>query len=60
MTARITKAAGNVIFAVRWVLYPVNLALVAALCVYVVAFLYNDYHCQSAAMSPRSSSSSEP
>jgi uncharacterized protein (TIGR00645 family) len=39
-----TKRLGNAIFAIRWVLYPINIALVVALCLYVVAFLYNDYH----------------
>ena len=38
-----TKRAGDAIFAVRWVLYPINLALVVALSLYVVAFLVNDY-----------------
>lgn len=38
-----TKRAGDGIFAVRWVLYPINVALVVALSLYVVAFLVNDY-----------------
>jgi uncharacterized protein (TIGR00645 family) len=38
-----TKRAGDGIFAVRWVLYPINIALVVALSLYVVAFLVNDY-----------------
>lgn len=38
-----TKRAGDAIFAVRWVLYPINLALVLALLFYVVGFLINDY-----------------
>jgi uncharacterized protein (TIGR00645 family) len=37
------KLAGNAIFAVRWILYPINIALVAVLSLYVVAFLVNDY-----------------
>lgn len=37
------KRADNVIFAARWVLYPINLALITALLLYVVAFLVNDY-----------------
>jgi uncharacterized protein (TIGR00645 family) len=43
MTLNWTKRAGDAIFAVRWVLYPINMALVAALSLYVVAFLVNDY-----------------
>lgn len=27
----------------RWLLYPINLGLIVALCLYVVAFLVNDY-----------------
>jgi uncharacterized protein (TIGR00645 family) len=38
-----TKRAGDAVFAVRWVLYPINLALIVALSLYVVAFLVNDY-----------------
>lgn len=34
--------AGNFLFSVRWVLYPINLALVIALFLYVLAFLVND------------------
>src|SRR5215831_19151334 len=37
------RRAGTFIFAVRWILYPINLALIAALCLYVLAFLVNDY-----------------
>jgi len=44
MAVNWTKRAGDAVFAVRWVLYPINVALVVALCLYVVAFLYNDYH----------------
>jgi uncharacterized protein (TIGR00645 family) len=40
----LTKRLGDAIFAVRWILYPINLGLVFALMLYVVAFLYNDYH----------------
>src|SRR5271167_5221293 len=43
MTVNWTKRAGDAIFAVRWVLYPINIALVVALSLYVVAFLVNDY-----------------
>jgi uncharacterized protein (TIGR00645 family) len=32
-----------VIFSIRWVLYPINVGLILALCLYVGAFLYNDY-----------------
>jgi uncharacterized protein (TIGR00645 family) len=38
-----TKRAGDAIFAVRWILYPLSLALIVALALYVVAFLVNDY-----------------
>ena len=38
-----TKRAGDAIFAIRWVLFPINLALIVALSLYVVAFLVNDY-----------------
>lgn len=31
-------------FSIRWILFPINVGLVAALCLYVVAFVYNDYH----------------
>src|SRR5258708_2907214 len=43
MAVNWTKRAGDAIFAVRWVLYPINVALVVALSLYVVAFLVNDY-----------------
>jgi uncharacterized protein (TIGR00645 family) len=43
MKVDLTKRAGDAIFAVRWVLYPINIALVVALSLYVVAFLVNDY-----------------
>jgi uncharacterized protein (TIGR00645 family) len=39
-----TRRAGDFIFSVRWILYPINLALIVALSLYVVAFLVNDYH----------------
>jgi uncharacterized protein (TIGR00645 family) len=35
--------AGSLLFSVRWVLYPINVALVFALSLYVLAFLVNDY-----------------
>jgi len=38
-----TGWAGNFLFSIRWVLYPINLALVIALSLYVLAFLVNDY-----------------
>lgn len=45
------KKMGNLIFLVRWLLYPINLGLVAALCFYVlqfihddVVFIYNSFH----------------
>ena len=40
---RIRKVLGGIIFASRWILYPINIALLIALSLYVVAFLYNDY-----------------
>lgn len=43
MTKFWTKRAGDFIFSVRWILYPINLALIAALSLYVLAFLINDY-----------------
>lgn len=39
----LTKRLENLIFAVRWILYPINIGLVGALSIYVIAFLYNDY-----------------
>jgi uncharacterized protein (TIGR00645 family) len=44
MSKVLTKRLGDAIFAVRWILYPINIGLVVALMLYVVAFLYNDYH----------------
>jgi len=38
-----TERAGTFLFSVRWILYPINLALVLALALYVMAFLVNDY-----------------
>jgi uncharacterized protein (TIGR00645 family) len=43
MTTTWTRRAGDAVFAVRWLLYPINLALIVALSLYVVAFLVNDY-----------------
>jgi uncharacterized protein (TIGR00645 family) len=43
MTKLWTKRAGNAMFAMRWMLYPINIGLVVALSLYVVAFLVNDY-----------------
>ena len=37
------KTLGNLIFAIRWILYPVNIALVIALALYIVAFLHEEY-----------------
>jgi len=38
------KVLGRIIFASRWLLYPVNIGLLAVLMLYVGAFLYHDYH----------------
>lgn len=38
------KKLGRFIFEIRWILYPVNIGLVVALSLYVVAFLRNDLH----------------
>lgn len=38
-----TRGLESVIFAARWILYPINIGLMAALFVYVIAFLHNDY-----------------
>jgi uncharacterized protein (TIGR00645 family) len=38
-----TKRAGDAVFAVRWILYPINIGLVIALTIYVLAFLRGDY-----------------
>jgi uncharacterized protein (TIGR00645 family) len=38
-----TARAGHFLFSIRWVLYPINIALVIALSLYVLAFLVNDY-----------------
>lgn len=43
MTKTWTRRAGDAIFAVRWILYPINIALCIALFFYVVGFLVNDY-----------------
>lgn len=37
------KFLSNVIFASRWVLYPINLGLLTILIFYIAAFLHNDY-----------------
>jgi len=34
-----TKRAGDAIFAIRWVLFPINLALIVALSLYVITCL---------------------
>jgi len=39
-----TKRLGDAVFAVRWILYPINAGLILALCFYVVGFLINDFH----------------
>jgi len=44
MIQTLTRRAGDAIFAIRWILYPINIALIFALSIYVVAFIYNDYH----------------
>lgn len=38
-----TRRLGSVVFAARWILYPLSLALIVALSFYVVAFLVNDF-----------------
>jgi uncharacterized protein (TIGR00645 family) len=38
------KGLGHVIFTSRWLLYPINIGLLAMLTVYVGTFLYDDYH----------------
>lgn len=40
----IQKYLGRFIFSIRWILYPVHLGLIAALCLYVWAFLVEDFH----------------
>lgn len=42
-STRIRRLLGNIIFAVRWILYPINLGLIAALLLYVWQFLVEDY-----------------
>lgn len=37
-----TKIAGDAVFTVRWILYPINVGLVLILTLYVMAFLRND------------------
>jgi uncharacterized protein (TIGR00645 family) len=37
------KILGYIIYVSRWVLYPINLGLLAALLLYVGTFLYEDY-----------------
>jgi uncharacterized protein (TIGR00645 family) len=39
----LSKKAGDAIFAVRWILYPINIGLVIVLTIYVLAFLRADY-----------------
>jgi len=38
-----TKRLGGGVFAVRWILYPLSLALIIALGFYVIAFLWSDF-----------------
>ena len=38
-----TKRLGDAVFAVRWILYPINIGLILALFFYVLGFLVNDY-----------------
>lgn len=40
---RFTRILEAAVFVVRWILYPVNIGLVGALFLYVLAFLYSDY-----------------
>lgn len=42
MGKALTKRLGDAVFAVRWILYPINVGLILALCFYVVGFLVND------------------
>jgi uncharacterized protein (TIGR00645 family) len=37
------RKLGNVIFAARWILYPINLGLLLVLATYVAAFLVSDW-----------------
>lgn len=39
----IRRRLGDVIFAARWILYPINIGLLLVLGMYVLAFLRNDY-----------------
>src|SRR3982751_5808508 len=44
-TARRTiKILDRAVFSTRWILYPINVGLFAALIVYVYKFLCDDYH----------------
>lgn len=43
MSKNWTKFAGDAVFSVRWILYPINIGLVLVLTIYVLAFLYSDY-----------------
>jgi uncharacterized protein (TIGR00645 family) len=43
MSTNWTRRAGNLIFAVRWILYPLSLALIVALSFYVIVFLSTEY-----------------
>ena len=38
-----TRRADNTIFAIRWILYPLSLALIIALLFYVIVFLSTEY-----------------
>lgn len=40
----LSRYAGATVYAFRWMLYPVNIALAVALAVYIFAFLSNTYH----------------
>lgn len=43
-STKLRRLLGRLIFTVRWILYPINLGLVAALLLYVWKFLVEDYH----------------
>lgn len=36
--------AERIIFSARWILYPINIGLILALCLYVIQFLIDDIH----------------
>ena len=50
-TRRVLNALDTAIFSARWILYPINVGLFSALCVYGVKFMVEDYHLMSNAQS---------